>query len=86
MSLIVCKTCGILLFGNDKAIGYCNNCHALHKKEYTLLKEYLHTHPNASIMDVVSETGLSLRSINKMIEEDKLEIRSNTAKKQWSIS
>lgn len=76
MSFLICNKCGRLLSGFDRAIGYCNPCHTKHKKEYTILREYLKTHPNASIMDVVNGTLLPLPSINKMIEEEKISVRS----------
>lgn len=77
MSLVACKNCGSLLKGSDVEIGYCKPCNILHKRDYTTLKEYLKLHPSACIIEVVNNTQLSLRVINKMIEEEKIDIRSH---------
>lgn len=80
MSSITCKNCGLLLKGNDKIQGYCPACQPRLKEEFLILKEFLQNHPNASIMDVVNETSLSLRTVRRFVEEEKIGIKTNY---QW---
>lgn len=80
MSFNSCKDCGTLLKDSYKEIGYCNDCNTNHRRDYNILKAYLETHLNKSIMEVVNETNLSFRVINRFINEEMVEIKPNQSK------
>ena len=81
MSFETCKNCGTLLKNSRKEIGYCRDCHMNHIKEYVILREYLETHPNASVMEIVNKTNLSFPVISRFIKEEAVDIKSSKNKR-----
>lgn len=75
MDNLSCKSCGGLLMEDDQKGGYCKACSLSDRKDYHLVRTYLEVHPNASIMDVVNDTKVALRTVNRMIEDDKFMIK-----------
>lgn len=71
MDNLSCKVCGELLMEEYQEEGYCKTCILNNKKDYHIIRAYIEKHPHASIMDVVNDTKVPLRTVNRMIEEDK---------------
>lgn len=67
MNYEICKRCGKMFQKSGKT--YCKSCFEKNEKEYQLITEYLQKHPNAIVLDIIGETGVSLKSINSFVEE-----------------
>jgi hypothetical protein len=52
----------------------CPECFPIEEKEFKRIKEYLSEHPGAGSNVVMSELGVSLKSIKRYLREDRLEI------------
>lgn len=48
---------------------FCENCIDKVHKEYDLIIEYVKRHPNSNILDIIIDTGVTLKSINCLVEE-----------------
>lgn len=48
---------------------YCKSCFEKNKKEYNLITDHIRKHPNATVLDIITETKVSLKSINCFVEE-----------------
>lgn len=48
---------------------YCNKCFEENKREYETLVEYIERSPNHTILDIITETKLSMKTINRFIED-----------------
>lgn len=62
----VCKRCGKI---NKTAAntGYCSTCQPLERQDYEVVKNYVSAHPNAQMIEVHRATGVSLKVIDRMI-------------------
>ena len=68
MTYEVCKRCGKMFEKNRKV--YCKTCFEKNAKEYDLIINYVRKHPtNATVLDVIKETGVSLKSINCLVDD-----------------
>lgn len=67
MAYEICKRCSKMFKKNGKI--YCKDCFEKNEKEYDLIKRHIKKHPNASVMDIISETSVSLKTINCLVEE-----------------
>ena len=48
---------------------YCEDClHRTHE-EQNLVIEFVRQHPNSTIIDIISETGVTLKAIECLVEE-----------------
>ena len=48
---------------------YCNDCQVTMDKEYEKIMEYIKKNPNAMVIDIIADTGVSLKTINILVEE-----------------
>lgn len=67
MTYEICKRCGKMFEKNGKT--YCESCFEKNKREYNLITDYIRQHPNATVLDIITETGVSLKTINYLVEE-----------------
>lgn len=70
-----CKNCSNF-FKRKTNPSVCDNCNKQFNKDFEILREYLQAHPKASIIDIVSDTYISLNTINKFIEEQKVIVKA----------
>lgn len=70
-----CKNC-TNFFKRAIDSSVCNDCNKQYNKDFEILREYLRLHPRASIIDIVSDTYISLSTINKFIEEQKVVVKA----------
>lgn len=48
---------------------YCPDCNNKHERDFKLVEEYIKRHPKATILDIITNTVVSLKSINCMIDD-----------------
>lgn len=70
MSLINCKRCGKLI--PKVGIGLCTDCVRAEQDEYRKVRDYVHKHPEATVMEVSRETGVSVARIYELVRQGKL--------------
>lgn len=77
MAYVICKICGKMFKkdGNE----YCDTCGAESKKEYDLVVDYIANHPDHIILDIITETGVSVKSINRFIEEGSISYKDESS-------
>jgi hypothetical protein len=49
--------------------GYCHKCLEKNKKEYELISDFLKRSPDATVLEVVLQTGVPFKSIKVLVEE-----------------
>ena len=57
---------------------YCESCSNKNKKDYELVVAYIKENPVATIMEIVTATGASIKSINCFVEDGSLSYIDNT--------
>lgn len=67
MSYQICKRCSKMFEKNGRQ--YCKDCFEKNQGEYGLIIKHIRKHPNASVMDIITETGVSLKTINCLVED-----------------
>lgn len=63
----ICKACGKMFEKSGKK--YCEACYEKNKKDYYLVLNYIRKNPDNQIMEIIAETGVSMKTINRFIEE-----------------
>jgi len=48
---------------------YCKTCFEKNEREYDLITNHVRKNPNATVLDIITETGVSLKSINCLVED-----------------
>jgi predicted amidophosphoribosyltransferase len=76
MAYEICKICGKMFEKDGKE--YCESCYDKNKKEYDLVLDYITNHPDHIILDIITETGVSLKSINRFVEEGSISYKDKT--------
>lgn len=67
MAYQICKRCSKMFEKNGKI--YCKTCFEKNEREYELIINHIKKHPNATVLDIITETSVSLKSINCFVEE-----------------
>lgn len=67
MAYEICKRCEKVFEKNGKS--YCVDCLDKTEKEHDLIIGYVRKHPDSTILDIITETGVTLKSINCLVEE-----------------
>lgn len=67
MSYEICKRCGKMFEKNGKT--YCKTCYEKNEKELNLIVDYIREKPASTVLDIITETGVSLKSINCLVED-----------------
>jgi uncharacterized protein len=70
MSIRNCPGCGALFVPGPKSV--CPACAAREDKEFDLVKEFLHTHPDAVLADVSDATGVDQQTVLRFIRSSRL--------------
>ena len=79
MAYQICKRCG--KFFNRNARSYCEDCFKKTEEEYDLIIEYIRKYPDATILDIITATGVPLKSINCFVEDGYASYVDNKIKK-----
>ncbi len=67
MAFQVCKRCGKMFEKNGKL--YCKGCTEKNEKDFDLILNHIKQNPKATVMDIITETSVSLKSIDCFVEE-----------------
>ncbi len=67
MAYNICKRCNVLFEGSGRS--YCSSCLEKHSKDQDLIIEYVKRHPGSTVIDIIVDTGVTLKSINLLVEE-----------------
>jgi hypothetical protein len=59
---------------------YCIDCNEKIAKENNLIVEYIRKHPASTIMEIIMETGVSLKSIDRLVEDGNVSYVDNKDK------
>ena len=78
MTYEICKRCGRMFQRNNKY--YCEECFEITEKEHDLVIEYVRKYPDATILDIITATGVTLKSINCLVEEGYVSYVDNKVK------
>lgn len=70
----VCRRCGKINQALNAA-GYCPACYMAEKQDYDLVRNYVRTHPNVTVIDAHLGTGVSLKTIQRLIRDGDLSIK-----------
>lgn len=79
MAYEICKRCSKLFEKNGKL--YCQDCFEKTEKEHDLIIEYIRKYPDSTILDIITETGVTLKSINSLVEEGYVSYKDNKLEK-----
>lgn len=69
-----CELCNQMIEEFDQAKGH-SLCRACNEKNYAKIKEYIINHPEATVQEILRETGIKLKYINRWIEEGRIDVK-----------
>ncbi len=72
MQVKQCRMCGRLFQSLGNAM--CLECEERLDQEFRLVRDYLYNHPQAGIVEISKETGVSERSILQFLKEERLSL------------
>lgn len=78
MAYQICKRCSKMFSKNGKL--YCKDCIEKAEKENDLIIDYVRQYPNSTILDIITETGVTLKSINALVEDGYVSYGDNKLK------
>ncbi len=71
-NVLLCKQCGKLF--QSLGSSFCPACVDEMDKAFVVVKEYLYEHDNATLMDIVKDTGISEKMVLSFLKEGRLNI------------
>lgn len=69
-----CGRCG-KIFQSGGFFKVCPTCVAIDEEDFSKIKEYLYSHPDANIFNVVNDLNVSINKIRRYLKESRLEIK-----------
>lgn len=72
MEIRNCPRCGKMFYYSRNPI--CSECEKEEEKIFQLVKDYLEEYPKSKISDIVRDTGISAKKINKFLRDGRLEV------------
>ena len=79
MAYEICSRCGKMFFKNGSV--YCEDCNEKIEKELDLIVEHIKKNPQATILEIISETGVTLKTINCLVNEGNISYVRNKLEK-----
>ncbi len=70
MAYAICKRCHKMFEQNQQT--YCKTCFEKNTKDYKLILEYITKYPEATVLEIVTVTGVALKSIDCLIDDGSL--------------
>lgn len=77
MELQVCKHCR-RIFNSHSGSNVCPNCGAGLDAAFKIVKRYIRSHPDASIVEVSEACEMSMEQIRQWIKEERIEYTKNS--------
>lgn len=71
----ICARCK-KMFKKNKSL-YCEPCTGKNDKDYAVIVAYIRENPGATVMEVITATGATLKSINCFIEDGSISYVEN---------
>ena len=68
-----CKICGKIFQGRMSE--YCEECLRSMDEKFVRVRDYLYEKPNATVMEVVEETGVDEETITLLLQDGRLQMR-----------
>ena len=75
--VLSCKICGRIF--QSMGASYCPVCAEEMDKAFTLVKEYLYSHENATVLDIVEATGVTEKFVLYFLKEGRLNVEETDA-------
>lgn len=72
---MICKQCGGIFQVSDFKTNLCDECLEEQAETFELVQEYLRSHPKANMIELVSQTGVSLKAIRQLMADGRLSLR-----------
>lgn len=69
-----CQRCGRIFHYSGFGHIYCDLCREVDTKEFETVKDYLYSHPLATMLEVEDNTGVIMKKISNYLREGRLEI------------
>lgn len=79
MTYEICNRCGKMFSKNGKE--YCEDCFEKIEKEYDLILEHIRKYPDATVLEIISETRVSLKTISCLVREGNFSYVKNKLEK-----
>jgi len=79
MAYEVCRVCS-KMFEKDGNV-YCPDCIKKTGEEHDLIIEYIKKFPNATILDIISNTGVSIKSVQCLVDDGYVAYKDNNLEK-----
>lgn len=74
--MAVCQECKAIFSPlESKQRDLCPECVKLENEDFELVKDYIQKHPYSNILEIVHETEVPLKSVEKMIRGGRLHLR-----------
>lgn len=71
--MAVCKECGILFSPAERTQSdLCTECVNLENEDFDMVKAYIQAHPNTNLLEIVRDTEVPLRTVDKFIQSGRL--------------
>lgn len=74
----ICNICGKMYEKTGRQ--YCDGCFDENEREYRLVLDYIESHPNNTVLDIITETKVSLKTINRLVEEGTISYKDGEEK------
>ncbi len=69
-----CRLCGQIYRHNGQP--FCSACVFKMDEDFKIIKDYLYENPNATVLEVVEETGVEEKTVFYLLKEGRLEMKS----------
>ncbi len=76
----ICTVCQRFFERENAAQVKCKTCNDSDRAEYAKVRSYLERHDGATVTDVMRDTGVSLRTLDRFIEERQVHVVNNQLK------
>ncbi len=72
-----CKKCGTLFQSRLGSRDYCDACTKAMDEKFVIVRDYLYDYPNATVRQVVEDTGIEEEIIESLVGDGRLQMRSS---------
>lgn len=69
-----CSQCGGIMIFRGVGEYRCEDCNSVEYDDYGKVRNYLEESPGANVAVIAEETGVSRKSINNMVKEERFEV------------